>query len=238
MNKRYLIKSTACVLASLSLVANSIPSVAFAQGDRAWRQQDGLWKYYDASNKFATSWLKLADVWYYFDTVSGVMKTGWHLDTDGKWYFLSTASGAEEGKMLTAWQTIGGYDYYFNPDGSLAVSTTVDNKRVNSEGRVIDALGNAKKSDKEGYPSIKNAQSVTKPDKKIEGGGRSSSSSSSASSSGGSYYSSSSGGSSSGSSSSNTGSVTNASENFAIENKEFLTLTNPVISTFTKMKLP
>lgn len=54
-------------------------------------------------------------VWYYLsvdhDGSFGAMKTGWILGNDGYWYYLNPSNGA----MMTGWQTIGGKWYYLNP---------------------------------------------------------------------------------------------------------------------------
>lgn len=40
------------------------------------------------------------------------MKTGWHQDNiDGYFYYLSLS----DGKMVTAWNTIDGKEYFFQP---------------------------------------------------------------------------------------------------------------------------
>jgi glucan-binding YG repeat protein len=81
------------------------------------------------------------------------MQTGWKKDDKDNWYYLST-SGAK-----TGWQTISSGDskkryyfttdavmvsgkwlnidskwYYFEKDGSLAVSTTIDSYKVDENG--------------------------------------------------------------------------------------------------------
>ena len=85
---------------------------------------------------FAGSWKNTQSGWYYLDT-TGLMKTGWLQDVDGKWYFLDTAKGIQEGKMLTGWNWIDGYCYYFDvQSGALLVNTTTpDGYKVNADGK-------------------------------------------------------------------------------------------------------
>jgi len=86
-------------------------------------------------------WTQTPSGWYYLDTDSGIMQTGWKKDAAGHWYFLNTAKGAAEGIMLTGWNWIDGYCYYFNsqsgPDqGKLLVNTTTpDGYKVNADGK-------------------------------------------------------------------------------------------------------
>ena len=42
------------------------------------------------------------------------MKTGWHLDRDGHYYYLRS-----DGVMVTGQQVIDGKTYYFNSNGAL-----------------------------------------------------------------------------------------------------------------------
>ena len=86
-------------------------------------------------------WTQTPSGWYYLDTDSGIMQTGWKKDNAGYWYFLNTAKGAAEGIMLTGWNWIDGYCYYFNPQsgpdqGKLLVNTTTpDGYKVNADGK-------------------------------------------------------------------------------------------------------
>lgn len=57
--------------------------------------------------------------WYFLSTVHdgwfGRLKTGWHLDdNDGRWYYLNLFNGA----MLTGWQKIDGEWYYMTQENS------------------------------------------------------------------------------------------------------------------------
>ena len=115
------------------LMATTQVTPAFAG---SWKREQIGWNYINDNGAKALGWTKTPSGWYYLDT-SGLMKTGWLQDVDGKWYFLDTAKGIQEGKMLTGWNWIDGYGYYFdNQSGALLVNTTTpDGYKVNADGK-------------------------------------------------------------------------------------------------------
>ena len=163
MRKTFTKQSLLCIFTSVCLSLQGFSYTSFAQGVASWKQENGTWKYYDGADTLIKSWVKIGDVWYYLDPITGVMKTGWFMDTNGKWYFLSTAEDASQGQMLKSWQVIDEYDYFFYEDGSLAVNTvTPDGFKVNSEGRVVGQDGKVEKAKKAGYKSVKPAADSNK----------------------------------------------------------------------------
>ena len=163
MRKTFTKQSLLCIFTSVCLSLQGFSYTSFAQGVASWKQENGTWKYYDGADTLIKSWVKIGDVWYYLDPITGVMKTGWFMDTNGKWYFLSTAEDASQGQMLKSWQVIDEYDYFFYEDGSLAVDTvTPDGFKVNSEGRVVGQDGKVEKAKKAGYKSVKPAADSNK----------------------------------------------------------------------------
>ena len=163
MRKTFTKQSLLCIFTSVCLSLQGVSYTSFAQGAASWKQENGTWKYYDGADNLLKSWVKIGDVWYYLDPITGVMKTGWFMDTNGKWYFLSTAEDASQGQMLKSWQVIDEYDYFFYEDGSLAVNTvTPDGFKVNSEGRVVGQDGKVEKAKKAGYKSVKPAADSNK----------------------------------------------------------------------------
>ena len=60
------------------------------------------------------------------------MQTGW-LKENGTWYYLES-SGAMKSSQ---WFQVGGKYYYVKASGALAVNTTVDGYRVDSNGARI-----------------------------------------------------------------------------------------------------
>ncbi len=108
---------------------------------KGWLCEDGQWKYYRGGQP-VTGWDNSIDAgyWYYFkpDTFmacnsfeiidgnvyhfneSGHMDTGWQFlprPADGTmcWYYFNESSGA----MTGGWAQLGGYFYYFQPDGTM-----------------------------------------------------------------------------------------------------------------------
>ena len=107
----------------------------------SWKNTQSGWNYINDNGSKALGWTQTPSGWYYLDTDSGIMQTGWKKDAAGHWYFLNTAKGAAEGIMLTGWNWIDGYCYYFNPQsgpdqGKLLVNTTTpDGYKVNADGK-------------------------------------------------------------------------------------------------------
>lgn len=149
------------------------PLVSFAAGNTAvpqasgWRQENGGWRYYNAGG-MQTGWLRIGEKWYYLDLATGNMASGWLRGEGGKWYYFNPVSGAmqqgwlrdeqgswyflnapEEGgkaALLTGWQWIDGYCYYFTENGGeegrlLTDTETPDHYRVNADGRWVEADG-------------------------------------------------------------------------------------------------
>ena len=109
--KRKLIFNVGVGALSVLMAATQV-TPAFAG---SWKKEQSGWSYINDNGSKAVGWTKTPSGWYYMDG-SGIMKTGWVQDTDGNWYFLSTAEGGQAGKMLTGWNWIDGYCYYFNPE--------------------------------------------------------------------------------------------------------------------------
>ena len=118
--------------------------------ENGWRKQNGIWNYLE-NGKLATGWKKINGSWYHFKDngtmstgwvkdgsywyylkASGEMQTGW-LNENGTWYYLES-SGAMKSSQ---WFQVGGKYYYVNASGALAVNTTVDGYRVDSNGARI-----------------------------------------------------------------------------------------------------
>ena len=121
-----------------------------------WVQNGEQWSFTDASgetyrNRWAAVYNPYANVgsgqsnfdWFWFD-VNGVMITGWHLDSDGNYYYLNPSSDGTKGRMVTGWVWIADGTgvqkcYYFNPvsdgtRGKLIKDTVVEGYTVNGNG--------------------------------------------------------------------------------------------------------
>ena len=121
---------------------------ATAQG---WAENDAGQYLYYKDGKALTGTQTIDGVKYFFET-NGTLKTGWVQD-GGNWYFYSGnirligwwdigANGNNKryyfdtyGNMVSGkWLEIDGKWYYFNADGSLAVSTKIDGYEVDANG--------------------------------------------------------------------------------------------------------
>ena len=92
-----------------------------------WKTINGSWYHFKSNGSKSTGWLKDGSSWYYLKS-SGEMQTGW-LKENGVWYYLDSS-----GAMKTGWYQVSGKWYYSYSSGALAVNTTVDGYRVNSDG--------------------------------------------------------------------------------------------------------
>ena len=95
-----------------------------------WKKINGSWYYFKSDGSKSTGWLKDGSTWYYLK-LSGEMQTGW-LKENGLWYYLDSS-----GAMKTGWYQVSGKWYYSYSSGALAVNTTVDGYRVNSNGERV-----------------------------------------------------------------------------------------------------
>ena len=125
---------------SMSLLF-SVNSHASVDG---WKAENGTWKYYKDYNALK-SWQKLGNNWYFFNE-DGSLKTGWLKDGNDNWYFLDLNSGSNQGVLLSGWQWIDGYCYYFETSdsgtlGRMYADKTVDGYKLNPMGRWVDNNG-------------------------------------------------------------------------------------------------
>lgn len=114
-------------------------------------QTDGVWWQYSppgVREAVRSSWHQVEGQWYWFDE-NGFMKTGWHLDADGRWYFLNPVSDGTRGRMMTGWQWIDGYCYYLSEktDETHPLGAMYENERtwdgypVGKSGAWVDGHG-------------------------------------------------------------------------------------------------
>lgn len=96
-----------------------------------WNQtSNGNWIFVKDENN-ATGWIKDGTNWYLTDK-SGIMKTGWAKDIDGKWYYLNNS-----GAMKTGWLNDNGTWYYLSQSGAMLSSTVVDGYVLGADGAWI-----------------------------------------------------------------------------------------------------
>ena len=115
-------------------------------GVDGWKLENNKWKYYK-EDKALKTWQQINNNWYFFNE-DGSLKTGWYLDTSNNWYFLDSSKTANEGMLLSGWQWIDGYCYYFEGTdkatfGKMYANTVAKGYRVDAAGRWIDESGKA-----------------------------------------------------------------------------------------------
>lgn len=115
-------------------------------GVDGWKLENNKWKYYK-EDKALKAWQQINSNWYFFNE-DGSLKTGWYLDTSNNWYFLDSSKTANEGVLLSGWQWIDGYCYYFEGTdkatfGKMYANTVAKGYRVDAAGRWIDESGKA-----------------------------------------------------------------------------------------------
>ena len=118
---------------------------AYAGAD-GWKQENNKWKYYK-EGKALKAWQQINNKWYFFNE-DGSLKTGWYLDASNNWYFLDSSKTVNEGVLLSGWQWIDGYCYYFEGKdkasyGKMYANTAVEGYRVDTAGRWINETGMA-----------------------------------------------------------------------------------------------
>lgn len=146
---------------------------AYAGAD-GWKQENSNWKYYK-EDKALKAWQQINNKWYFFNE-DGNLKTGWHLDASNNWYFLDSSKTANEGVMLSGWQWIDGYCYYFEGTdkasyGKMYANTAVEGYRVDTAGRWINETGMAYYEVGKGISTDNSAQGSSNTAKKTGSSG-------------------------------------------------------------------
>lgn len=149
---------------------------AYAGAD-GWKQENNKWKYYK-EDKALKAWQQINNKWYFFNE-DGNLKTGWHLDASNNWYFLDSSKTANEGVMLSGWQWIDGYCYYFEGTdkasyGKMYANTAVKGYRVDTAGRWINETGMAYYEVGKGISTDNSSQGSSNTAKKTGSTGKSS----------------------------------------------------------------
>ena len=149
---------------------------AYAGAD-GWKQENSNWKYYK-EDKALKAWQQINNKWYFFNE-DGNLKTGWHLDASNNWYFLDSSKTANEGVLLSGWQWIDGYCYYFEGTdkasyGKMYANTAVEGYRVDTAGRWINETGIAYYEVGKGISTDNSSQGSSNTAKKTGSTGKSS----------------------------------------------------------------
>lgn len=109
---------------------------AYASSE-GWKLENNKWKYYK-EDKALKAWQRINNNWYLFNE-DGSLKTGWYLDASNNWYFLDSSKTSNEGVLLSGWQWIDGYCYYFEGTDKATFGKMYANTVAN--GYIIDAAG-------------------------------------------------------------------------------------------------
>ena len=130
--------------AFLGLTMSILFSFNAYAGVEGWKLENNNWKYYK-ENKTLKAWQQINNNWYFFNE-DGSLKTGWLQDASNNWYFLDSSKNGNEGVLLSGWQWIDGYCYYFegsNKDtfGKMRTNTVIDGYKIDSTGRWINENG-------------------------------------------------------------------------------------------------
>ena len=130
--------------AFLGLTMSILFSFNAYAGVEGWKLENNNWKYYK-ENKTLKAWQQINNNWYFFNE-DGSLKTGWLQDASNNWYFLDSSKNGNEGVLLSGWQWIDGYCYYFegsNKDtfGKMRANTVIDGYKIDSTGRWINENG-------------------------------------------------------------------------------------------------
>lgn len=160
----------------LGLAAATIISSNAYAGIEGWKFEGNNWKYYK-EDKALKAWQQLNNKWYFFNE-DGSLKTGWHLDATNNWYFLDSSKNSNEGMLLSGWQWIDGYCYYFeNIDkstlGRMYVNTVVNGYRIDATGRWTNEKGVEYYEAGKGIITVNTLQGSLNTGKKSSGGGSS-----------------------------------------------------------------
>lgn len=121
--------------ASGSLTSDGVTSSSASSDLGDWVHSEGYWYFRRQDGSPATGWINDGSHWYYLETTTGRMLTGWITDTDGRRYFLNPYEGGPLGSMVTDWyQDSDGGWYYLNPlsggpMGSVATGWIYDGDR-------------------------------------------------------------------------------------------------------------
>ena len=137
-------------------------------------EEEGNWRFKTAEGSKVEGWVVSNNEWYYLDSATGNLRSGWLRLSDGTTYFLYTIHDGNFGKLVTGWNWIDGYCYYFETadngqNGILKTNgRTADGYLVDAAGRwVNESTGQAVYEAGKGLPSSESDQQVAGADRPI-----------------------------------------------------------------------
>jgi hypothetical protein len=97
------------------------------------------WRYSDGGSYVEYGWKNINGKWYFFQ--GGYMNTGWIYENGESVYYCNKTTG----EMVTGWNKIGDFWYYFYSNGKKAVNTKIDGYELSGEGLRIESTSTKKK---------------------------------------------------------------------------------------------
>ena len=131
----------AAVILAASLVLQPASALSAERGNAKgrWEKEGKSWSYRNEKGEKLRGWVFTDNAWHYLDPESGKLCSGWQKTPDGSWYFLNTAHDGRFGQMLSGWQWIEGYCYYFHPAGEKSGALQLSGKT--EDGYELDGQG-------------------------------------------------------------------------------------------------
>ena len=131
----------AAVILAASLVLQPTAALSAERGNTKgrWEKEGKSWSYRNEKGEKLRGWVFTDNAWHYLDPESGKLCSGWQKTPDGSWYFFNTAHDGRFGQMLSGWQWIEGYCYYFHPAGEKSGALQLSGKT--EDGYELDGQG-------------------------------------------------------------------------------------------------
>lgn len=112
-------KKKALLTGALVLALSAGSAFTSFAWDAGWVQDGAVWRFQNADGSYHTGWHKDSDgKWYYLQD-NTIMKTGWFTDGNGNTFHLNTVSDGYQGAMRTGWYAENGKWFFFDGNGYM-----------------------------------------------------------------------------------------------------------------------